>query len=114
MKVRAKLHSLGTKRSDGPETAMPMKQRVEVTFPSLTLNSAQVAEVAKLQRGDKCRIILEAEVKGTREAERWDSAGKNWQDAVVADFELKKGGIEPVERKHASSDEAYEAAKKEM
>lgn len=114
MKAKIRLHSLGVKQDYPMSKPEPEKMKVETTFPTFSLNSAQVPMVNRLQRGDKCSIILEAEVTGTREAERWDDTGKDWKGEVNAQFKLLKGSVQALEQDHKTTDQAYEAARKSL
>lgn len=88
MKMRMK--SLGKKSPPRPQNKAIDVVR-EDPFPNVRLSSHKLADVKNLKVGDKCQLMFDAEVTGTRKKDDYERHLP--EGTVHADFKLHKGMI---------------------
>lgn len=118
--MKVKLKNLGVKAiSTGPLVAKERSKQV-IRYPEVTLNSQQIAGLKDVEAGQKCMLTFEAEVKGFRTPEEWDTRDGLKPTDMVVTFKLVKGSYgmkdaaEKKEHGYKSINDASFGARKEM
>lgn len=105
--MKMKLKVLGKPRKPPKGTDKPSYIEEE-SFPNVRLGSHRVPVIKDLKPGDKCTLMFEAEVTGTRKRETYEHGPEG---TIFADFKLKKGDVHPADGKKDGKDyKSYEHA----
>ena len=111
MKIKIKMMDMGEKRKE-PTAIQSSPSKTETIYPTLSLNSDNIDGLDGLMAGHKCMLCFEAEVKTVGKGKNsWDSNTEGYN----ATFTLKKGSVQPKEKKKANDyTDASKNAKEEM